>query len=186
MSADDDNLVQRFRQGDEEAFSALFARYHRLVYHYARMTLRDGAAAEDMLQETFVAAAHAAQRYEPRGHCRAWLLGICRHRCLDWLERRQRRDQLAAASGLILLDSPPADSPHQLLQRQEQLAITLAGLGQLPNTQREAVTLYALRELSYAEIAEVMDCPINTVKTLIRRGRLRLAELVTAAEGVPS
>lgn len=183
MSADDDSLVQRFRHGDEEAFSALFARYHRLVLNYARMILRDAAAAEDMLQETFLAAAQAAERYESRGHCRAWLLGICRHRCLDWLERRQRREQLATATGLILLEPTPAASPHQLLQRQEQVALVLAGLGQLPTPQREAVTLFALRELSYAEIAEVMECPINTVKTLIRRGRLRLAELMTAAEG---
>jgi RNA polymerase sigma-70 factor (ECF subfamily) len=186
MPSDDDILIQRFGAGDTQAFAVLFTRYHRQVYNYARMVLHDPAAAEDMLQDTFVAATDAASRYEPRGHFRAWLLGICRHRCLDWLERRQRRERFATENGYLLLDSATADSPSQAVQRQEQLELTLAGLARLPVPQREAVTLHALRDLSYAEIAEVMDCPINTVKTLIRRGRLHLARLLAEAEGTES
>lgn len=186
MPSDDDILIQRFGAGDTQALAVLFTRYHRHVYNYARMVLREPAAAEDLLQETFAAAANAAGRYEPRGHFRAWLLGICRHRCLDWLERRQRRERFANENGYLLLDSATADSPSQAVQRQEQLELTLAGLAQLPVPQREAVTLHALRDLSYAEIAEVMDCPINTVKTLIRRGRLRLARLLAETEGTES
>jgi RNA polymerase sigma-70 factor, ECF subfamily len=186
MSAEDDNLVRRYREGDGDAFAALFARYHRLVFNYARMTLRDASAAEDLLQETFLAVANGAERYEPRGHFRAWLLGICRHRCLDWLDRRRRRQRIATETGFLVLEAPAPDSPRQDLQRRERLDLTLAAMGKLPDAQREAVTFYALKELSYAEIAEVLGCPINTVKTLIRRGRLRLAKLLAEADGIPS
>lgn len=186
MPSDDDILIQRFGAGDTPAFAVLFTRYHRQVYNYARLLLHESAAAEDMLQETFVAAAAMAERYEARGYCLAWLLGICRHRCLDWLERRQRRERFAAENGYLLLDSATPDSPRQMFQRRERLELTLAGLAQLPVPQREAVTLHALKDLSYAEIAEVMDCPINTVKTLIRRGRLRLARLLAETEGTES
>jgi RNA polymerase sigma-70 factor (ECF subfamily) len=183
MSLPDDNLLLRFRDGDGDAFAALFARHHRLVFNYARMVLHDAGAAEDMLQETFIAAAGAAARYEPRGHLRAWLLGICRHRCLDWLARRRRRQRIAQETGFVVLDSAPGSSPRHAMQRQERLELTLQALAELPESQREAVTLHALKELSYREIAEVMECPLNTVKTLIRRGRLRLARALAEADG---
>jgi RNA polymerase sigma-70 factor (ECF subfamily) len=181
---EDDNLLQRFQSGDADAFAALFARYHRLVFGYARMMLRDTAAAEDILQETFIAAAGSAASYEPRGQFRAWLLAICRHRCLDWLERCRRRRRIAEETGFLILEPPVADSPRHTVQRREQLNRALQALAELPESQREAVTLYALKELPYAEIADVMACPINTVKTLIRRGRLRLAELLAETDRI--
>jgi RNA polymerase sigma-70 factor (ECF subfamily) len=182
MSIPDDNLLQKFQDGDADAFAALFARHHRLVFSYARMVLHDADAAEDMLQETFIAAA-GATHYEPRGHLRAWLLGICRHRCLDWLERQRRRQRIAEETGFLIVEPPPDRSPRHALQQQEQLELAMQALASLAENQREAVSLYALQELSYQEIADVMECPINTVKTLIRRGRLRLAQVLAETDG---
>lgn len=183
MNDSDDNLMIRFGQGDAAAFEALFARYHRLVYNYAYMNLRDRAAAQDILQDTFIAAAKGVTRYEERGQFRSWLMGICRHRVLALLERRNVRDRLMQTSGLELVTPANEAPPWVPLERKEQLEATLTALSALPPVQRDALSLYALNEFGYGEIAAILDCPVNTVKTLIRRGRLRLAAVLSAGNG---
>ena len=82
----DDDLFLMFREGQAEAFDALFDRHYLSVYNFARTMLREAGAAEEILQETFLAVARAAKTYEPRGTFRTWLLRIVRNRCLNRLE----------------------------------------------------------------------------------------------------
>lgn len=179
--ADDDALMARVAAGQPDALAVLFGRYQRLVFNYARLVLLDAQTAADVLQDTFLAAATDAGTYRPEGHFRAWLMAICRHRCLALLERQRTRARLIEASGFrVVQEERSFPSPAEGYARHERLSGVLTALDRLPQDQREAIALYAIDGLSYAEIAAVLQRPANTVKTLIRRARLRLAD------GLPS
>lgn len=174
---DDDSLVGLFRSGAGDAFDALFARYHRMVFNYAHLMTGDRHSAEDILQETFVAVATSADRYEASGRFRSWLMTICRNRCLALLERLRTRRRLMEESGFQLVKPPtPSVSVEEGLAHREDLARLREYLKQLPEASREALLLYAFDSLTYAEIAHVLGRPINTVKTLIRRARVALSD----------
>jgi len=178
----DDALMGLYAGGDAEAFEALFARHHAGVYHFALAMLRDVSSAEDVLQETFLAVARTGRQYEPRGQFRTWLLRIVRNRCLNRLEARRVRSVVAGQAALDAAEPAAADPPPpRRAELDEDLAATRRALEALPPRQREAVVLYAMRQMPYRQIAEVLEVPVNTVKTLIHRARAALAVALDAA-----
>ena len=175
-AASDDDLVRMYREGDADAFDALFARYSAAVYHLAGALLGPDGGAADVLQETFLAVARNARRYVPRGRFRAWLMRIVRNRCLNRLDARRRRREVLGRTDVPVIDPPSHEpSPAARAARDEQREIIAAAIARLPDRQREAIALYAFQRMRYREIAEVMTMPINTVKTLIHRARANLA-----------
>lgn len=172
----DDDLIRVYREGDVAAFDALFARHHASVYNFARVMLDGSPDAEDVLQETFLQIARAARSYVPRGRFRVWMLRIARNLCLNRLDRRRRRRRLIAEGALGLVEPESADpDAGQVAEAGERAAELRRLIGELPERQREAVTLRSFEQMTYREIARVMDVPVGTVKTLIHRGRARLA-----------
>lgn len=174
----DDDLVLMYREGQVEAFDVLFDRYYVSVYNFARMMLRESAAAEEILQETFLSVARSARTYEPRGTFRTWLMRIARNRCLNRLEsQRTRREIFVDDQAGVVLQYPSREpSPPEMVLADEQMALIRQAMQNLPDRQREAISLYAFEEMTYQQIADVLDLPINTVKTLIHRARASLAE----------
>lgn len=172
----DDDLVRMYREGDADAFDALFDRHCRSVYAFARTMLRRPEGAEEVMQEVFLAVARTARRYVPRGRFRPYLMRIARNICLNRLSIDQRRDQALAESGfdpaLVLAPDP---GPLENLESDERMRALERLVGGLPERQREAIALYAFERMSYREVAEVMEVPLNTVKTLIHRARAALA-----------
>lgn len=180
----DDELLGQFCRGDVGAFAHLYERHHRTVFHLARLMLRNAATAEEVLQETFLSLARSAGDYRPRGQFRAWLLTICRHCCLNRIEYLQlRRADSIASVDEAMLQAPLQLSPDVSAENREQLAIVEEGLALLPPRQREAVLIYAMDDMDYRQIAQVMDIPVNTVKTLIHRGRAQLEEFLAQRNG---
>ena len=175
--ASDDALVLRYCQGDAAAFDALFERHYTSVYHFARMILGGNDGAEDVLQEAFLAVAQTAATYTPCGRFRGWLLRIVRNRCLNRLDAERVRGRTFGSDGLEVLDPAAADPPPgAAAQACEQATILSRAISALPQRQREALVLYALERMSYAHIAEVLEMPVNTVKTLIHRARVGVAQ----------
>jgi len=172
----DDDLVRMYAGGDAEAFDVLFDRHYTAVYRLARAMLGDDGAAEDVLQETFLAAARAAGAYDGRGRFRPWLMRIARNRCLNRLESGRVRRATEPKAGIDpdTVASPRAGPAGRATARQRQEAVRAAIAG-LPERQREAIGLYAFEQMTYREVAEVMQMPVNTVKTLIHRARANLA-----------
>ncbi len=173
----DDELIRMYRNGDAEAFDTLFDRYHASVYHFARTMLGDSEGPEEVLQETFLAVARTADRYTPRDRFRAWLMRIVRNRCLNRIEsRRVRRAVLAEGGWGMVEPASEGPAPSGQVETDEQTAIVRAAIAGLPDRQREAIALYAFEQMTYREIAEILEIPINTVKTLIHRARATLAK----------
>ena len=182
----DDDLIRMYSEGDADAFHTLFDRYHASVYNFARSMLGNCDDSEEVLQETFLAVAANAKSYTPRRRLRAWLMRIVRNRCLNRIQAERVRRAVFANSGLEILDQPAREPlPPENIEADEQSAIVRAAIAGLPDRQREAITLYAYERMSYREIADVLEMPINSVKTLIHRARAAIARSLESQEQEP-
>ena len=176
----DDDLIRLYCDGDTDAFDTLFDRHHASVYNFARTVLGNCGGPEEVLQEAFLAVAQNAEGYTPRGRFRPWLMRIARNLCLNRIRSERMRRAALAQSGLEFVDpAAKGPGPAEQIDADERTAVVRAAIAELPDRQREAIALYAFEQMSYRDIAEVMDTPINTVKTLIRRARSSLAKRLT-------
>jgi RNA polymerase sigma-70 factor (ECF subfamily) len=176
---DEATLLRRAREGDEGAFAELYARHHGPIYRYAtRMCGPD--AADDILQETFVVILERAERFDPaRGTFGAYLFGIARHMVLKQLGPKYQLTQAFDT------DAPAAHPPDALdaLTARERIAAVRVAVASLPPVYREVVVLCDLEELAYPEAAEIVGCPIGTIRSRLHRARaLLLAKLAALRE----
>jgi RNA polymerase sigma-70 factor (ECF subfamily) len=180
MAPTDDELLCRYRDhGDAQAFEVLFHRHSSAVHNFARGMLSDTSAAEEILQETFLAVTRNVQNYTPQGYFKTWLLRIARNLCLNAIEARSIRRSIVSPlddPGDCQASAPRTISPPVCAQSAEELLVIQNAIAQLPPQQREAILLYAFDDMHYRHIAQVLDIPTNTVKTLIHRARATLAK----------
>lgn len=169
--ASDEALLERLRGGDLKAFDALYARYEAHLYGFIRAQVRDHAAAEDLMHETFMTVLRT--RVAPT-NLRSWLFQVARNACLN-RARSARRAAAAHELGATSELPAPADAELERFQRGQALD---AAVQRLPS---ELGQLYHLRArgLSYLELAEVLSIPLGTVKSrlhdLVRRLKQELA-----------
>ena len=177
----DDDLMRLFLGGETAAFDGLFDRYHAQVYRYAVAVLGPGGEAEDVLQETFLAVVQSVADYHAQGKFRLWLMRIARNRCLRRLQAARLREKVMPRGDLEPAETPsPQPGPLHEAQAGEARRSVESAIQSLPQRQREALGLFAMKEWTYQEIADVMAAPLNTVKTLIRRARIDLARRLAA------
>ena len=175
-TAELDPLAVRLAEGDPQAPGSLVKRHYAELYRYAFSVLREERAAEDAVQDAFERAFSALGRYSERRlramRLRPWMyritLNVARNRL------RQRRE--VPLEEISAVDSAGHD------EQREGVMDALGALGKLPERQRVAVTLRYLQDLPYAEICSVTGWPEGTAKTLVRRGLMRLREIM-AIEG---
>jgi RNA polymerase sigma-70 factor (ECF subfamily) len=168
----DVQLLAEIAAGDEQAFVDLYRRRHNDVYRFAFAMAKSRSFAQDVLQEVFLNVLENAGRFDSaKGSVRAWLFGCARYVTLDRL-RAERR---------LTDDMPPdevaLDADERLVadQRIERLH---AAIARLPMEYREALVLCGLQELTYAETATVLGCPVGTVRSRLHRGRVLLAAML--------
>jgi RNA polymerase sigma-70 factor (ECF subfamily) len=150
------------------------------LYRAALRLTRRPADAEDLVQETYLKAFRAADRFEPGTNLRAWLFTIL-HNTARNLARDRARDTVAIDSEIVdrAADAPPpggrsagaAETPESLLLRETLAPELQAAIDGLPEVFRQAVWLRDVEEFSYAEIAEMLSIPVGTVMSRISRGR---------------
>jgi RNA polymerase sigma-70 factor (ECF subfamily) len=150
------------------------------LYRTALRLTRVPADAEDLVQETYLKAFRAADRFEPGTNLRAWLFTIL-HNTARNRARDHARDAVTFDSGTVerAADAAPdgiADTPETLLLRETMAPELQAAIDELPGTFRQAVWLRDVEEFSYAEIATMLDIPAGTVMSRISRGRRMLFE----------
>ena len=167
----DDKLVGLIREHHDRAFEVLFDRYQSRLLAFCRGMLSSSEDAEDVLQEVFVNA-HAAMLADSRPiNARPWLYRIARNRCLNHLRKPVPEGQ----DSMDIHESNGAGTLERV-QRREELRAIFADVGELPETQRTALVLREIDDLSYDEIAEAMGTTLPAVKSLLVRARMSLAE----------
>jgi RNA polymerase sigma-70 factor (ECF subfamily) len=182
---DDPALLALARGGDAEAFGMIFQRHAPAVRRFAGGVLRDGAAADEATQETFVRAHAKLSALRDGARLRGWLLGIARIVMLD--ARSQERREVPSADPLGADASAEEEaSPERLFLSAEADAVLAAELAKLSRERRAAVILRVDQHLSYGEIAEAMGWPLQKVKNEIHRARLEIrAALLAYLKGNP-
>ena len=183
---DEQELVERSRRGDLEAFNSLVLAYQGRVYNLCLRMLGSQQAAEDATQDAFLSAFRNIGRMKG-SNIKSWLLRIASNACIDEIRRRRRQPQLSLdtpapdAGPERTLDVPDtAAGPERLALRGEQRDALQAELLRLPPDQRLAVILCDIEGLSYEEIADSTGGSLGTVKSRISRGRSRLREALQA------
>lgn len=172
MGVDDLDLLRRIATGDERALESLYARHAQSLLAYAQHLVGDRGAAEEALQDTFVAIWRGAGSFEQRSAVRTWMFGICRRQALRRLRRRAEPSQPIDDAGDVPSTDPGPDVVA--LARADASAVTTA-LAALPAIHREVLDLVFGAELSHAEVAEVLGIPVGTVKSRLFHARAALA-----------
>ncbi len=172
----DERLIALTRRGQHAAFEVLCDRYQSRLLSFCRHMLASREDAEDVLQEVFAAAFNAVLADERDINVRPWLYRIARNRSLNHLRR-------ASAIGVDSMDVHYADggiSTGEKVMRRESFRELIADVHQLPETQRTALLLREIDALSYDQIAQAMETTIPSVKSLLVRARISLAEAAEA------
>ena len=178
----DERLLERVCKGDADAVSLLFVRYQASIYRYAvHMCGRD--AGDDIVQETFLTVIRQPGRYDPaRGPVIGYLFGIARHLGLKRLtsagagtltEELGEEDETADPAQETVLDS---------LTRTETIEVVRAAVRSLPPLYREVIVLCELQEMDYAAAADIIECPIGTVRSRLHRARTLLSAKLAAMQ----
>lgn len=178
--AEDLRLMQLVGSGDTAAFQELVERHQALVAGTIGHMLGNNSDVEDLAQQVFIRVWKNAKRYVPRAKFTTWLLTITRNLVFNELRRRKRHALVPLQTGtegeeLQLKDERGATPDESLLEDELRQAVD-AAIAQLPETQRMALVLRRYQELSYDEIADVLDQSVPAVKSLLFRARTELRE----------
>lgn len=162
----------RLRRGDPEALAAVISRYQHRLYRYLLRLVDDPASAEDLFQQTWVRVIENLRQYDPRRGFEAWLFSLAHNLAIDHL-RRRRPESLddAPVSGPSRLDQLAESHPDALEQtlEWERAALVAAMVRELPVIHREVLALRFEEDLKLEEIAGVVQVPLSTVKSRLRR-----------------
>jgi len=172
----DERLVALIRRGNHHAFEALVARYQSRLLAFCRHMLSSREDAEDVLQEVFAAAFNAMLGDDREINVRPWLYRIARNRSLNHLRRTQAVGMDSMDIHLSEGGLTTADKVH----KREEFRLLIADVQDLPETQRTALLLREIDALSYDQIAEAMETTVPSVKSLLVRARVSLAEAAEA------
>jgi RNA polymerase sigma-70 factor (ECF subfamily) len=168
----DEQLMVAFSRGSADAFGELFSRYKQPVFGFFRRRVADPAQAEELTQETFLVVLRASSRYEPRALFRTYLYAIG----LKILRAHRRKAAFRAA-----FLGTAAEIREPSLQNATDAEILLRqAVGKLERLDREILLLREFEQLSYAEIAELLSLPVNTVRSRLFRARMALRDLLEA------
>jgi len=185
----DDVLLRRAANGDEDAFTSLYRRNQAALYRFALRMTGSPWGAEEIVQDVFMTLMREPRKYDSaRGSLGGYLFGIARNRIMKHLERQPRE---------VSLDEPNEDgsqrndkatdsfTPAHWVEQQERLEQVRAAVLELPAEFREAIVLCELEELSYEEAAQLLGCPIGTIRSRLHRGRALLLVKLEMLRGVP-
>jgi RNA polymerase sigma factor (sigma-70 family) len=172
----DERLVALIRRGHHGAFEALVQRYQPRLLAFCRHMLGSQEDAEDVLQEVFAASFNAICADDRPINARPWLYRIARNRCLNHL----RRPQPAGQDSMDVFERDGGTTTADTVHKREEFRHIVADVQDLPETQRTALLLREIDALSYEQIAEAMDTTVPSVKSLLVRARVALAEAAEA------
>jgi RNA polymerase sigma-70 factor (ECF subfamily) len=174
MTWTDEELVARSIHGDRESFNELVLRWERPIYALAYRTIGREEDARDVCQETFLRAFRALPGFRGQAKFSSWLYRIALNLCRDWIRRERRVAIVQQPEEVDLLElaasAEPSESIEDLIVRRDYARIIERAMNALPEEQRTAIVLKEYHGLTFQEIADVVGCPLSTVKTRLYQG----------------
>ena len=185
----EDVLLRRAAKGDEEAFTFLYRRHQAALYRFARRMTGSAWAADEIVQEVFMTLMREPKKFDvTRGALGAYLFGIAKNRVMKYGDRTPREVSLeekredGSGPGIVLQDK---FTPAAWAEQNERLEQVRAAVLELPAEFRETVVLCELEELSYEEAAQLIGCPVGTIRSRLHRGRALLLAKLEMLRDVP-
>jgi RNA polymerase sigma-70 factor, ECF subfamily len=175
MTRTDEDLVTRATAGDVDSFNQLVTRWERPVYALAYRTLGREEDARDVVQEAFLRAFRGLKGFKGQAKFSSWLYRITLNLCRDWIRRERRAPIVQVPEGTDPVDLAderlaPTESVEELVARREMSSAVAKAMAELPEEQRTAIMLKEYHGLTFQEIAEMLNCPLSTVKTRLYQG----------------
>jgi RNA polymerase sigma-70 factor (ECF subfamily) len=176
-AASDEQLMVAFSRGAADAFGELFSRYKQPMFGFFRRRLRDPAQAEELTQETFLALLRASSHYEPSATFRTYLYAIG----FNILRAHRRKTALRAMFHGAMFEGPGREDREPAVRNTMDADLWLRdAMNRLERADREILLLREFEQLSYAETAELLKLPLNTVRSRLFRARTALRDLLSA------
>ncbi len=174
MPSTDEELVARSMGGDLDSFNQLVLRWERPIYALAYRVIGREEDARDVAQETFLRAFRALKGFKGQAKFSSWLYRITLNLCRDWMRRERRTPVSQAPEGVDIIEmageGTPSESIEDLVSRHELGRAVGKAMALLPEEQRTAIILKEYHGLTFQEIADLLDCPLSTVKTRLYQG----------------
>ena len=174
MTWSDEELVARSIGGDQESFNQLVLRWERPIYALAYRVIGREEDARDVCQETFLRAFRALNGFRGQAKFSSWLYRIALNLSRDWVRKERRTPVIQAPEELEVLEMAavrePTPSVEDLVARRELTRVVERAMARLPEEQRTAIILKEYHELTFQEIADLVGCPLSTVKTRLYQG----------------
>jgi len=162
---DEESLVQRAKQHDQEAFARLYDEYFDKIYRYVALKIGDKTEAEDMTQQVFLKALQSISSFKWKGvPFSAWLYRIAHNQVVDYLRKKKRRPATLMDESLVSSDGE--NNPQLMAERDIDTEQLLAATQWLTEAQREVISLRFTSELSTAQVAEIMGKSQGAIKAL--------------------
>ena len=166
--ADDGELLRRIATGSESALSEFYRRYQSRVYSFALQRLGNQADAAEVLNEVMLEVWRGSRNFEGRAKATTWLLGIAHHKSIDLLRKRGRHQTDSLVSEIEDARPDPGPAAVAGVENSRQVRVCM---DELPGAQRHVVYLTFFEDLSYPEIARILEIPEGTVKTRMFHAR---------------
>jgi RNA polymerase sigma-70 factor, ECF subfamily len=174
MTWTDEELVARSIGGDTESFNELILRWERPIYALAYRTIGREEDARDVCQETFLRAFRALPGFRGQAKFSSWLYRIALNLCRDWIRRERRAQVVQAPENVDLVELAsalePSETVEDLVTRKDLARAVERAMASLPEEQRTAIVLKEYHGLTFQEIADLVGCPLSTVKTRLYQG----------------
>ena len=174
MASSDEELVSLSQAGDLDSFNQLVVRWERPIYALAYRVIGRKEDARDVAQETFLRAFRALKGFKGQAKFSSWLYRITLNLCRDWIRREKRAPVSQAPEGIDIIELAgeeiPSETIEQLVGRRQLGRAVSKAMALLPEEQRTAIILKEYHGLTFQEIAELLDCPLSTVKTRLYQG----------------
>jgi RNA polymerase sigma-70 factor (ECF subfamily) len=178
LEIDDREIARRALEGDDRAFEILVRRYQRGLYNLAVRMVRDSELARDLTQDVFIRVHRSLGKYDPTYPFSSWIYRVATNLCIDYI-RKRKLDTVSLDAPVALGDDESvtrdvrddSQNPERDLETAQKAALLSEALDKLPEGHRMVLLLRHQRDLSYEEIARVLEAPLGTVKARIHRAR---------------
>jgi RNA polymerase sigma-70 factor, ECF subfamily len=174
MTWTDEELVARSIGGDANSFNELIKRWERPIYALAYRQIGREEDARDVCQETFLRAYRALNGFRGQAKFSSWLYRIALNLCRDWLRRERRTPVVTVSEDVDLIELAsklePSESVEDRVARHDLSRAVERAMAVLPEEQRTAILLKEYHGLTFQEIADLVGCPLSTVKTRLYQG----------------